>query len=241
MDTLATSAASHPGPAQSSRFPRWLLAVGVILLFGSGVLAARLIWEQTALTWERGPQNIGYSFIHGSGAILVFFPLVLVVWLAASVTYTLWRLLRRRPLSRSSVIVMVLSIGLLGVLWLPYGFWQRSFIDRLISGPHAGKFFVYDAAVGDLATVKAFLAHGIPVDIQVDGKTALHGAAVEGQLEVIKYLIAAGADVNATDRLGTSPLDVAISENHKEAAAYLSDHGAKMARGADEKPPAQRR
>jgi hypothetical protein len=219
-------AASHPEPTPSSRFPRWLLAIGLVALLGSGALAARLIWEQTVLTWERGPQNIGFSFLHGSGAILVFFPPVLVLWLAASVSYTLWRLLRRRPLSRVSVIVVVLSIGLVGTLWLPYGFWQRSFIGQLTSGPHVGKFFVYDAAVGDLATVKVFLAHGTPVDLRVRGQTALHAAAVGGQTEVIKYLIAAGADVNATDSFGVSPLDVAISENHKEAAAYLSDHGA---------------
>jgi hypothetical protein len=189
----------------------------------------------TALTWERGPQNIGFSFLHGSGAILVFFPLVLVLWLAASLLFTLQRLLRRRSLSPLSVIIMVLSIGLLWVLWLPYGFWQRSFISRLTSGPHAAKFLVYDAAVGDLATVEALIAHGTPVDLRDGGQTALHGAAVAGQTEVIKYLIAAGADVNATDRFGVSPLDVAISENHKETAAYLSDHGGKTTRGADDK------
>jgi len=117
---------------------------------------------------------------------------------------------------------------------LPYGFWQRLFIDRLISGPKAAEFFVYAAALGDLATVKTFLAHGIPVDIRDGGKTALYGAAVGGKTEVLKYLIAAGADANATDSWGESPLAVAIAEKHQEAAAVLSEHGAKIIHGTEE-------
>jgi len=78
---------------------------------------------------------------------------------------------------------------------------------------------------------QSFSRTWMAVDARANGQTALHGAAVAGQVEVIEYLIAAGADINATDRLGTSPLDVAISEKRTEAAAYLADHGAKAVRG----------
>jgi ankyrin repeat protein len=58
-----------------------------------------------------------------------------------------------------------------------------------------------------------------------DGQTALHGAAVEGQVKVIEYLVSRGADVNAVDRFGDSPLEVAITGKHNEAAQVLADHG----------------
>jgi len=238
MDSVAmTSAPSLPEP-QSSWFPRWLLGIGLVVLFESGVLTAGLIWEQTALTWERGLQSIGFTLLHGSGAFLAVFPPLLAVWLAVSIAYTLWRLLRRRPLSRVSMITMVLAIGLLWIHWLPFGFWQRLFVDRIISGPHVGELFFHDVAMGDVGTVKAFIAHGTPVDLRVRGRTALHAAAAGGQTEVIKHLIAAGADINATatDGSGASALDLAISRNHREAAAYLLDHGARMVRATVEKP-----
>jgi hypothetical protein len=200
--SIATAAPTDPKPTASSKFSLWLLGIGLFALLGSAALAARLIWEMTMWTWERGPQNIGFMLVHGSGAILVLFPPVLILWLAVAIAYTLWRLLKRRPLSRSSVITMVLSVGLLWVLSLPYGFWQRLFIDRLISGPKAAKLFVYAASLDDLDAVKTFLAYGIPVDIRDRGKTALNGAAAGGKTEVVKYLIAAGADENATGYLG---------------------------------------
>jgi len=218
-------------PTDTPKFPLWLLGTGVFALLGSGALAARLILEMTVWTWEQGPQMVGFKLIHGSGVLLVLFPFLLISWLAVAAAYTLWRLLKRRPLSRISLVAMALSVGLLGLLDRPYGFWQRLFIDRLASGPYAARLFTYDAAIGDLATVKAFLARGVAVDVRANGQTALHGAAVAGQVEVIEYLIAAGADINATDRLGASPLDVAISEKRPEAAAYLADHGAKAVRG----------
>jgi Ankyrin repeats (3 copies) len=235
MNPLASAAPSLPEQPPSSRFPGWLLGIGLVAVAGSGALAARLIWEQTVWTWERGPQNIGFSLVHGSGAMLVFFPFLLLLWLAVSAAYMFLRLLRRRRLSRVCVIAVTLSIFLLGLLSLPYGFWQRLFVARLASGPHAAQFVVYAAAVGDLATVKAFLARGIPVDVRDrDGKTGLYGAAVEGQTEVIKYLIAAGADVNAIDLSGDSPLEVANEMNREEAARYLSDHGARAIHGSEE-------
>jgi Ankyrin repeats (3 copies) len=220
-------------------FPRWLLGIGLLAMPGSAALAARLIWEQTVWSWERGPQWVGFSLLHGAlGAFAIpmfLSPPVLALWIVVSAAYVLWRLAKRRPLSRVSFMAMGLSIALIGTLLLPYGLWQRAFVGRLASGPHAGEFLTNAAAVGDLATVKAFLAHGTPVDVRNhSGQTGLHSAAVPGQTAVIKYLIAMGADVNAIDRSGDSPLEVATTQNHTEAAKYLADHGANLVRGSDE-------
>lgn len=48
-------------PIVINRLSLFLRVSGLILFIGTVTLAARLIWEQTVWTWERGPQMIGYS------------------------------------------------------------------------------------------------------------------------------------------------------------------------------------
>jgi len=55
----------------------------------------------------------------------------------------------------------------------------------------------------------------------------LHSAAREGHKEVIELLIAKGADVNAKDDDGATPLDMA---DDKETADLLRKHGGKTAK-----------
>jgi ankyrin repeat protein len=45
-----------------------------------------------------------------------------------------------------------------------------------------------------------------------DGRTALHGAALQGYDDVIKFLAAHGADLNTKDRKGFTPLDTALGK-----------------------------
>ncbi|MDP6417398.1 MAG: ankyrin repeat domain-containing protein, partial [Gammaproteobacteria bacterium] len=45
--------------------------------------------------------------------------------------------------------------------------------------------------------------------------------------EVVELLIAKGADVNARNNDGETPLDWAIEENHTETADLLRKHGGK--------------
>jgi hypothetical protein len=204
-----------------------LVRIGFVLLLGSGTLAGRLIWEMTVWTWESGPQMVGFKLVHSAGIALLLFPLLLACWLPIAVAHLLWRRWKRRPWSRAELLAAVLSIVVFGILWLPYGFWQRLFVDRLSHGPHAGQFLVYAAALGDLATVEAFVGHGVSTNIRDrSGSTALHGASVQGQTKVIRYLISAGADINATNRMGRSALQIAISEHHDDSAKVLMELGA---------------
>ena len=67
--------------------------------------------------------------------------------------------------------------------------------------------------------------------------TPLHAAAVEGYKEIAELLIAKGADVNAKDDDGATPLDLAARESprnspevkaaKKEIADLLRKHGGK--------------
>ena len=215
----------------TTKFPRWLLLLGYVLLAGSGALAGRLIWEQTVWTWARGPQMVGFSLAHGGGALLLLIPVLLILWFLSAFILIVRYLIKRRKIARSTWAVLGGAVIVLILLLLPYSFWQRLFVSRLAVGPYAGEFLTYAAATGDLNTVKALLEYGVSIDIRNrEGKTGLHTAAVEGQNRVIEFLISKGANVNAIDRYGDTPLEKAISAKHNEAAKLLADKGGQRIR-----------
>jgi ankyrin repeat protein len=63
-----------------------------------------------------------------------------------------------------------------------------------------------------IESIKLLMAAGASVNggETQQGRTALHGAALWGQTEVVKFLQASGADLNAMDRRGFTPLDHAL-------------------------------
>ena len=89
--------------------------------------------------------------------------------------------------------------------------------------------FISAASEGDSDEVQAFLDFGT-VDVDqgdYDSRTALHLAASEGRLEIVRMLCEAGADVNAEDRWGHRPLDDAVkAKNPKEMVKLLLNQGA---------------
>jgi ankyrin repeat protein len=91
---------------------------------------------------------------------------------------------------------------------------------------------VADAAMqGDRAAVRALLTSGEDVNAaQGDGMTALHWAARKGDAELVPMLLAAGANVRATTRLGGyTPLLMAAELGHARSIEAL------IAAGADPK------
>lgn len=222
--------------ASLARLAWWFMLPGVLLLLGTATLAARLIWEMTALSWTQGPQMVGFALAHGHGlAFLLLFPPLLMLWTLIAGLYLGWKLWNRHRISLLSAQAIVSALTLFVGLTLPQGFWIRLFIDRFASGPHASEFLIHAAATGDLRTVKKLLDHGVPVDARDrEKKTALHGAAVEGEVDVISYLIKHGANVNAVSLWGSSPLEEAISMGRTEAAKFLEAHGAVRIRGTEE-------
>jgi hypothetical protein len=57
--TVMLLATNLQQPAAPKILPLMLMGIGFVLMFGSVVLAGRLIWEMTSLTWLYGPQMIG--------------------------------------------------------------------------------------------------------------------------------------------------------------------------------------
>ncbi|MBD1922957.1 ankyrin repeat domain-containing protein [Microcoleus sp. FACHB-831] len=71
--------------------------------------------------------------------------------------------------------------------------------------------------------------------------TWLHFAASEGQLEIVKYFISQGLDVNArseSDSSGYTPINAAASKGYVEVVRYLLSCGAilDVSRGGQENP-----
>ena len=217
--------------------PLWLRASGLITLLGSIIFGGRIIWEETVWTWERGPQMIGFSLAHGPGVILFVFPSLLAIWTVALLGLSIRSLIRKRQVTRLRWAAIGLAVWLLVVLGLPEGFWQRVFISRMAASPRAGDLLVYATYRGDLRAVRGFLSHGVPVDARThsDWRTAMHGAAVKGDKRILLYLTSKGGNVNALDRFGDSPLELAVSRGNSEAVNFLVESGAKRIRGDDAK------
>jgi cytohesin len=59
------------------------------------------------------------------------------------------------------------------------------------------------------------------------GNTPLHDAAVAGQLDAVKLLLAAGATIDAQDDRGRTPLHEAARKGRAEVAEFLINAGAR--------------
>lgn len=81
-----------------------------------------------------------------------------------------------------------------------------------------------DAAFDDHAKAKAMLVdHPELMNARRMGEAVPHFVAVEGHIEVVKFLAGLGFDVNTVSEGGTTPLiDVALLGNDEMAALLLS-------------------
>ena len=82
------------------------------------------------------------------------------------------------------------------------------------------------AARGDLDKVRALVqANPAAISARVDGTTALHEATRGGHVEVVKFLVASGANVNALNFSGITPLKLALGYQRTSIADYLRAQG----------------
>lgn len=97
--------------------------------------------------------------------------------------------------------------------------------------PQQADIFQY-VRMGLIEDVKRLLKRGQASarDMTVHGITPLHTASGLGNLDLVKILIAAGADVNAPDEDGETPLHRALStKNNYDVARLLIEEGANLA------------
>ena len=106
--------------------------------------------------------------------------------------------------------------------------------DPNVERPSQASWFPLKLAVselddgGPIGAVELLLQHGALPDGGGDpgGNTALIQAAMYGQVEAARLLLAAGADPNVRDDEGDSPLRLAVEKRNYELAALLLRWGA---------------
>ncbi len=214
-------------------FPTIIFRLGIPATVCVWLLASRLLWEQTVWTWERGPQMVGFSLMHsGLGALLILAAVVSLVWPILVVVAAV----RSRNMGKRGLWALVVAYAMAWlILVAPYGFWQRLFIGRFPRS-QAIELMINSAASGDMKTVSAFLESGVPINAQGRNGTALHAAAVQGELETMEFLLARGAEVNAINAFGNSPMENARQawKRPDESQALLAMHGGKVTRGSED-------
>ena len=83
------------------------------------------------------------------------------------------------------------------------------------------------AKQNDAATVRSVIANGgYPDQTDDEGRTAMHYAAINGNLQIIAILIKGGAKLDPKEKLGNTPLHMAADRNQVEATKLLLDAGA---------------
>ena len=86
------------------------------------------------------------------------------------------------------------------------------------------------AAQNDPESVRQMIGGGAGNPNQIDehSRTAMHYAAMNGNLQIIAILIKANAKLNPADPLGDTPLHLAVEQHQIEAAKLLLDVGAEV-------------
>ena len=78
------------------------------------------------------------------------------------------------------------------------------------------------ASRGDIEAVERMLTSHVSIDTgDYDGRTPLHLASAEGQIEMVQFLLLQGADATVVDRWGARPVEDAIRHGHHDIVKLL--------------------
>jgi hypothetical protein len=232
---MAEIEADDTKPRKTKPSSTLLVSTGLVATTFAAIFTGRMVWEETFLTMQQGPQMLGFSLAHGAGAILFLGPIILLLWILAALIVLVVGLFRKRPFSKPCWLTLGSAIAVIGILSIPPAFYQWLLIRNFARSSHASDLMVYDAGEGDLRTVRGFLEHGVPLTAtNYEGATATFAAAAEGSLPVVEMLVERGADLNATNLYGDSPLEAATENGHTPVVVFLKAHGALQIRGTPE-------
>jgi len=80
---------------------------------------------------------------------------------------------------------------------------------------------------GEIKKLERGMRNGVHIDeTDTNGRTALHCAASEGQLEAVRYLIRSDASIDIQDNMKNTPLNDAVRHKQDEVALELRKSGA---------------
>jgi hypothetical protein len=219
MDAHSSSPVGFPAP--------WRIA-GWLSLSLAALVVARVIYEETFLTWSDGPQMLGFAVAHGA------VPLILFAWLVGLPVGLVWMLVsfvllarKRFRVPRIDWIAMFLFVAFAALLSVPYILWEELVVRLGGVGPHGGAFLVEAAAHNDRRFVALLLGKGCDINYEYSGTTPLSAAANTGHQEMVAFLISRGAKVNRGNGLsGETALLSAAEMGQLGAVKLLLANGA---------------
>ncbi|MHC4561413.1 MAG: ankyrin repeat domain-containing protein [Planctomycetota bacterium] len=121
-----------------------------------------------------------------------------------------------------SVVELLLANG--GRIGVPEGMESPPMNDAVLGAVNSGKTDILELLLRQGADVNARRALGDGGR----GLTPLHEAARYGDVKIVRFLLAHGADVNAEAGDGVTPLCIAAGAGYGDAARTLIEHGAKV-------------
>jgi hypothetical protein len=168
----------------------------------ASALATRLIYEQTILTWEEGPQAIGFTLVHEYVGLLLLGiagQICLYGWIAGFFV----TLIRRKIKGQPSVTTgcwgqFAASAVIVAVFWVPYGWWQLATVEFAGLGARTADQLTLAAGEGQKYLVRALLDRGMGVNARNSyGETSLNCACRTGREPMAEYLVSRGADLDS--------------------------------------------
>jgi hypothetical protein len=195
---------------------------------GQSIFIIRIVYESTILTCANGPQMVGFALVHTGPSLFLLGLLILPFGVLFAGAMLLFGLLKKLRFSRSEWLL--LGGFLLGNLLLavPYSTWERLDMKVCSAGPLGDAFLLNAARMGELEQVMKLVVQGHSVNHEAgDGETPLSGAAQGKRLEVARFLLGKGADVNHQSHLGgETPLMDAAKSGNVEMVKLLLERGA---------------
>jgi hypothetical protein len=208
-------------------FPNAWTITGYLLFCAATILVARILYEETILTWLSGPQAVGFAMAHGALAPVFIAGSIalpgILLWLAVSLVLLIWKKFRLLDW-----IPAILSILLVALLSVPYEAWEELMVRIAGPGSHGNDFLIQAAAQDKRRFVTLLLSKGYDINYENQGGTTpLSGTSVGGHEKMIRFLISRGADVNRKDRLsGETPLTGAAEMGQLGSVKVLLENGA---------------
>lgn len=107
-------------------------------------------------------------------------------------------------------------------------YWSAVLMAGLLISCSAAQRLPNAAYSGDLEQVKRLIAQGANPHQHDNryGRTAIHMAAMQGYLDIIKYLLSQGVEVQTQDTNGLTALHLAVWKGRLASTKYLVSQGA---------------
>ena len=79
---------------------------------------------------------------------------------------------------------------------------HKKFNENIYNSNKMNEDLIKAAANGDIKEIKKLLESGLNVNVLLNGQSALHAAAQNGHLDIVKVLLDCGADIEMPDKDG---------------------------------------